>query len=81
MGRDHLIAYLELLQTMGVNHVAFNLRFGSRPVPVVLDELQRHVLPLFPPQTPANPAAWTYLTPDPSTTAYPSVPASIRPAS
>ena len=57
MGRDHLIAYLELLQTMGVNHVPFNLRFGSRPVPVVLDELQRHVLPLFPPHTPANPAA------------------------
>ena len=54
MGRDHLIAYLELLQTMGVNHVSFNLRFGSRPVPVVLDELHRHVLPLFPPHTPAN---------------------------
>ena len=57
MGRDHLIAYLELLQTMGVNHIPFNLRFGSRPVPVVLDELQRHVLPPFPPHTLANPAA------------------------
>jgi luciferase-type oxidoreductase len=56
MGRDHLIAYLELLQAMGVNHVPFNLRFGSRPVPVVLEEMRRHVLPLFRPHPPGSPA-------------------------
>lgn len=57
MGRDHLIAYLELLQGMGVNHMPFNLRFGSRPVPAVLEELQRHVLPLFPPHRPSHAAS------------------------
>lgn len=54
MGRHYLAAYLELLQSMGVNHMTFNLRFGSRPVPVVLEELERHILPLFPPHQTTN---------------------------
>lgn len=48
LGRDHLIAYLEQLRTLGVNHVMFNLRFSRRPIDEVMDELQRFVLPLFP---------------------------------
>ncbi|PRZ55972.1 MULTISPECIES: LLM class oxidoreductase [Paraburkholderia] len=48
LGRSHLIALLEVLQSLGVNHVMLNLRFGQRPVFAVLEELERHVLPLFP---------------------------------
>lgn len=49
LGRRPLIQYLEHLRTLGVNHVIFNLRFSRRPVPDVLDELAREVLPGFPP--------------------------------
>lgn len=49
LGRDHLIELLDVLREFGVNHVTFNLRFSQRAVTVVLDELARHVLPLFPP--------------------------------
>lgn len=48
LGRSHLVALLEILQDLGVNHVMLNLRFGQRPVPTVLEELHRHVLPQFP---------------------------------
>ena len=47
-GRNHLIAYLEQLRDIGVNHVTFNIRFSSRPVPEVLDELIEFVIPQFP---------------------------------
>ena len=46
-GRNHLIAHLEQLRDIGVNHVTFNIRFSSRPVPEVLDELIEFVVPQF----------------------------------
>ncbi|MBX2839091.1 MAG: LLM class oxidoreductase [Gammaproteobacteria bacterium] len=48
LGRLALTEHLRQLQTIGVNHVAFNLRFSSRSVELVLDELIEHVLPEFP---------------------------------
>lgn len=48
LGRIHLIALLEDLQNIGVNHVMLNLRFGQRAVDTVLNELERYVLPQFP---------------------------------
>lgn len=48
LGRHRLLQYLAQLQALGVHHVMFNLRFSRRPVPEVLDELAREVLPLFP---------------------------------
>jgi len=50
-GRNHLIAHLEQLRDIGVNHVTFNIRFSSRPVPEVLDELIEFVIPQFPKHT------------------------------
>ena len=47
-GTNHLIAHLEQLRDIGVNHVTFNIRFSSRPVPEVLDELIEFVIPQFP---------------------------------
>ena len=47
-GRNRLIAHLEQLRDIGVNHVTFNIRFSSRPVPEVLDELIEFVIPQFP---------------------------------
>lgn len=48
LGRNTLISHLDALQTMGVNHVTFNVRFSSRPVDHVLDELCEYVIPAFP---------------------------------
>ena len=48
LGRNPLIALLEQLQDIGVNHVTFNIRFSSRLVPDVLDELCEYVIPKFP---------------------------------
>jgi len=47
-GRNHLIAHLEQLRDVGVNHVTFNVRFSTRPVPEVIDELIEYVIPHFP---------------------------------
>lgn len=49
LGRNTLKEYLKQLSLLGVNHVMFNLRFSRRPVPDVLDELAREVLPDYPP--------------------------------
>jgi len=48
LGRNHLITHLELLRDIGVNHVTFNVRFSTRPVPEVVDELIDYVIPQFP---------------------------------
>lgn len=48
LGRQALIELLGELQGIGVNHVAFNLKYGRRPAAEVLDELAREVLPRFP---------------------------------
>lgn len=48
LGRNTLIALLEQLQEIGVNHVTFNIRFSTRPVDAVLNELCQYVVPEFP---------------------------------
>lgn len=48
LGRDRLVQLLQLYQGMGVNHVAFVLKFSRRPVKDVIQELAEHVLPHFP---------------------------------
>lgn len=47
-GRNALIAYLEQLRAVGVNHVAFNMKASSRPAQEVMQELAEFVLPHFP---------------------------------
>jgi len=48
LGRNTLIEHLASLREVGVNHVLFNIRFSSRPVVDVLDELIEYVVPHFP---------------------------------
>ena len=48
LGRRPLIHLLQQLRDIGVNHVTFNIRFSSRPVPDVIDELCEYVVPEFP---------------------------------
>lgn len=48
LGRNTLIDMLQRLREAGVNHVAFNLKYGRRPAANVLAELADHVLPHFP---------------------------------
>lgn len=47
VGRNHLTEHLNALREIGVNHVAINLRFSTRPVSDVIDEIAEHVLPEF----------------------------------
>ncbi|MEM6987613.1 MAG: LLM class flavin-dependent oxidoreductase, partial [Pseudomonadota bacterium] len=54
LGRARLLEHLGALRDIGVNHVAFNLRFSSRPLDAVLDELIEHVVPHFPALDPAE---------------------------
>jgi luciferase-type oxidoreductase len=46
-GHRTLTRYLRQLETIGVNHVALNLRFSSKPVQSTLETLAEHVLPTF----------------------------------
>ncbi len=46
-GADYLNAHLKSLEIHGVNHVILNLKYGSRPAEVVLEELGELVLPNF----------------------------------
>jgi len=48
LGRNPLIDFLEQLQTIGVNHVLLNIKYSTRPVCDVLDELAKYVIPKFP---------------------------------
>lgn len=48
LGRNTLISLLEELREIGVNHVTFNIRFSTRPVDDILDELCEYVVPQFP---------------------------------
>lgn len=48
LGRNALIEHLTNLREIGVNHVSFNVRFSSRSVQAVLDELCEYVVPRFP---------------------------------
>lgn len=46
-GHRVLVKYLRQLEGIGVNHVALNLRFSSKPVAETLDRLAEDVLPAF----------------------------------
>ncbi|RHW41983.1 LLM class oxidoreductase [Neobacillus notoginsengisoli] len=47
-GHKFLTYFLQTLKEIGVNHVAFNLKYGKRPVEEVIQELGEYVLPDFP---------------------------------
>ncbi|MCE7990645.1 MAG: LLM class oxidoreductase [Roseivirga sp.] len=46
-GSDYALAHLRLLESIGVNHVIINLKYGSRPAEEVLEELGESILPSF----------------------------------
>lgn len=46
-GHHALVQYLGQLEEIGVNHIALNLRFSSKPIESMLDQLAEHVLPTF----------------------------------
>lgn len=46
-GLDYTLAHLKQLESSGVNHVILNLKFSSRPIEVVIEELGELVLPHF----------------------------------
>ena len=47
IGSNHLVEYLKLLENLGVNHVALNLRFNSLGTEKTLQRLADSVLPNF----------------------------------
>jgi luciferase-type oxidoreductase len=47
-GHRFLVEYLNALRAIGVNHVGFNLKYGSRPAAEVVQELGEYVVPHFP---------------------------------
>lgn len=47
-GHRFLVEYLGALRDIGVNHVGFNLKYGSRPAAEVVQELGEFVVPHFP---------------------------------
>jgi len=48
LGRNTLLAFLNDLRDIGVNHVLFNIRFCTRPLKDVIAELAEYVVPEFP---------------------------------
>lgn len=46
-GRRWLKTYLALLEEIGVNHVALNLRFNQRSIEEALKSLAKDILPAF----------------------------------
>lgn len=46
-GRHALVSFLNELKSIGVNHVAINLKYGTRPAQEVIQELGEYVLPHF----------------------------------
>ncbi|WP_171098066.1 LLM class oxidoreductase [Ruegeria sp. HKCCD7255] len=46
-GADFLRSYLREIETLGVNHVALNLRFNQAPIDTTLEHLAHSVLPGF----------------------------------
>lgn len=47
LGRNALTDILYELQRIGVNHVVFNLKYGSRPAREILEEIGEFILPYF----------------------------------
>lgn len=50
LGRNWLLEILYELQHVGVNHIVFNLKYGSRPAAEVIEELGEFILPHFKPK-------------------------------
>ena len=50
-GRKFLLEFLYALESAGVNHVLFNVKFASRPIADVIQELGEEVVPHFPAQS------------------------------
>lgn len=48
LGRNRLVEFLKRLEAIGVNHVAFNVKFSQRPVAEIVDELAEYVVTKFP---------------------------------
>jgi len=46
-GVKYLVEFLKTLEAHGVNHVVFNLKFSTRPVGEVLEQLGEEVIPYF----------------------------------
>ncbi len=46
-GTDFLRRYLREIETLGVNHVALNLRFNGAPIDITLKRLADDLLPIF----------------------------------
>ena len=46
-GVSYLLEFLKTLEACGVNHVVFNLKFSTRPVGEVLEQLGEEVVPYF----------------------------------
>lgn len=46
-GRNFLIDHLVELQEIGVNHVIFNLKYGSRPAAEMIEEIGEYIIPHF----------------------------------
>ncbi|MBW9260558.1 MAG: LLM class oxidoreductase [Candidatus Thiodiazotropha sp. (ex. Lucinisca nassula)] len=47
LGAYHLLNYLKSLEQIGINHVAFNLRFNQRDIETTLKHLSAEILPEF----------------------------------
>ena len=47
VGRRWLADLLDVLRSVGINHIALNLKFSKRPVADVLDEIGTEVIPHF----------------------------------
>ncbi|NET73897.1 MAG: LLM class oxidoreductase [Sphaerospermopsis sp. SIO1G2] len=46
-GANYLIAYLEALREVGINHVALNLRFNQAPIETTMAQIANDILPKF----------------------------------
>lgn len=46
-GRHALIKFLQLSETIGVNHIILNFKYGRRPIDDVLKEMKEYVVPHF----------------------------------
>ncbi|CAM1340724.1 LLM class oxidoreductase [Tenacibaculum amylolyticum] len=46
-GTEYLLSHLKALESMDVNHVIINLKYSTRPIPTVLEEIGKHILPHF----------------------------------
>jgi len=47
LGMNYLVAYLEELKKIGVNHLAINLRFNGGKIEDTLERIAKTLLPLF----------------------------------